>query len=92
MLQSIVQKIGVGERREVCRRAYLAKEMTINLVAEIENKMAFVKKIRKTGAKEGILVFEMITKMRFVEGRLQLLSMMMDRAEKKISLSLEKFS
>jgi Mg2+ and Co2+ transporter CorA len=52
-LNSIVETISISERTEIIKRGYLAKEMTIELLMETENKLQFFHKIKMDGSKKG---------------------------------------
>ena len=64
-LINLVEHFSAGERGGVLKRAYIAKELSMNIGKEIEDKYAFLKKYKKLG-KKGIMRFQGVTKARFL--------------------------
>lgn len=92
VLNAIVETISIRERAEVIKRGYIAKEMTIELMLETENKKEFLHKIKTHGKRGGIFAYENLSKIRYLQGRLRLQHELMTKAQDLITLSLDKFS
>lgn len=81
-----------SERIEVIGRAYIAREMCIELQQEIENKLDFLKNVEHLGIRSGVNFYETSIKIRFLQGRLQLQHDMMEKSGAVIVLALEKYA
>ena len=69
-LNSDVARRKASERIEVIGRAYIAREMCIELQKEISNKLDFLHNVEHLGIKSGVNFYETAIKIRFLQGRL----------------------
>lgn len=60
-----------SERMEVLTRAYIAKEMTIDLHGELENKLEFIESIQIADLNSAVMFFETSLKTNILETRLK---------------------
>lgn len=65
-LNSDIVRRGANERIEVIGRAYIAREMTIEVLGEIENKLRFFEELLKFDEQCGVSYYETNTKFRFL--------------------------
>ena len=70
-LLNLVEKMSGREVSEVMRRLYIAKDIAIHIVAEIEDKKSFVKNLLKLATRSK-LSHESIAKITFLKGRAEL--------------------
>ena len=73
----------------MAKRAYLAKENAISLYHEIIDKRRFLQKYKKVG-QTGLLYFETINKIRFLESRAYELDIVMLQIKADIDVSIDK--
>lgn len=90
ILNNFVENISFDEKRSMTMRAYNAKECAIELTNEIQDKRKFLNKYKKVG-QTGLLSFETITQIRFMESRAYELDLMMDAVRAKIDIAIEKY-
>ena len=71
-------------------RAYLAKENAFELHQEIMDKRHFLRKYKKMG-KKGLLTFETVTQIRFMESRAYEMDLIMQEVRDDIDIAIEKY-
>lgn len=71
MNSDIVRRRG-NERIEVIGRAYVAREIAIELRSEIKNKLNFLEEILVLDKKCGVIYHETTTKIRFLSREIKL--------------------
>lgn len=90
-LNSMTQNISLSEKRSMTLRAYLAKENAIELHSEIIDKRLFLRKYKKVGKTTGLMKFEGITQVKFMESRAYELDIIMQEVRADIDVALEKY-
>lgn len=90
LLNTFVQNISLDEKRSLTMRAYLAKENAFELYNEITSKRAFLRKYKKVG-QTGMLSFETVTQIRFLESRAYEMDMIMQEVRSDIDIAIEKY-
>lgn len=88
-LYFLSENLPINERRDMAKRAYLAKENAISLYHEIIDKRRFLQKYKKVG-QTGLLYFETINKIRFLESRAYELDILMCQIKADIDVSIDK--
>ena len=88
-LYFLSENLPINERRDMAKRAYLAKENAISLYHEIIDKRRFLQKYKKVG-QTGLLYFETINKIRFLESRAYELDIVMLQIKADIDVSIDK--
>lgn len=91
-LNTDIDKRKQNERIEVIGRACIAKEMTIELLQEIENKSELLEQMQEQGHSNGVNFYESAIKIRFLMSRLHVQTNMMKKSSAVIDLALEKFA
>ena len=90
-LLNLVEKMSGKEVTEVMRRLYIAKDIAIHILAEIEDKKGFAKSLYKLATRSS-LTYETISKITFLQGRCELQQNIMNNSDKLIDIAMEKYS
>ena len=86
-----IDKRKENERVEVIGRACIAKEMTIELLQEIQNKVELLEQMETQAYSSGVNFYESASKVRFLMCRLKVQSNNLTKSAQVIDLALEKF-
>ena len=73
------------------RRAYIAKEHSTNIQKEIEDKFKFLRKYKRLG-KRGVMRFQGVSKVRFLQSKTREMIYMMEKATFEIDIAIQKYA